>query len=127
MISKQINESAKYFLKPFVNNKDSISIITCLSKYEYLSLVELKALSNLPAKRLRQELIFLTKQNLVCFEQKDVKLWRISLNKSFIENLIYFPLYLSYIHKKYSNIEQMIIMNLLLNSSKTTDKALLNY
>ena len=118
MIPKQINESAPYFLKPFINNKESLNIINYLTKHSHLTLAELKTFSKLPAGKLRQELIFLTKQNLISFEQNDIKSWQISLNKTFLMNLIYFPLYLKYIRKKYSETEQMIIMNLLINSSK---------
>ena len=117
---KQIQKSAKSFLEPIVNNKTSLHVIKQLTKYPKVSLHELGRLTGLSPKALRRELIYLTKQNLVCFDRDTDTdgTWHLSLNTTTLKNLVYLPLYVQFVHNRYEEPEQLVIMNLLLNFSK---------
>ena len=119
MASKESDKVFQHYLKPFVNNSSSLQIVNNLERFPSLSLAELKTLSGLNPNELRCQLVYLTKQNLICFEKQETGIWHLSLNKSFLKELVYLPLYLEYVNRKYSEIEKEIIMNLLLNSSKS--------
>ena len=115
---KTLQKSTPFFLAPIINNQKTSTLLTHLTKHPTLSISELGGFTGFSSKDLRQELVFLAKQNLVSFQQEIDGVWHVSLNRKTLENLIYLPLYFRFVDKRYGATEQLIIMNLLLNFSK---------
>ena len=114
----ELAKHAEVIVQTLVNDESLLKIVSVLSKHESLSLYYLRRSTKMETASLRQRIMLLVKKNLVLVEQSGSGQMSLKLNVKTVEDVLYMPLYLETVRRKFSKLEVIIVHNMLLNISK---------
>ena len=114
----ELAKHAEVIVQTLIDDESLLKIVSVLSKHESLSLYYLKRSTKMDTASLRQRIMLLVKKNLILVEQSAPGQISFRLNAKAVEDVLYTPLYLETVRRKFSKLEEIIVHNMLLNISK---------